>query len=257
MHKVPPGLRLLATLVLVLGLAAPVRAVEYRLQVASIHRDGFNHYLDGPLGTGSGELVMERLGRDLDSGEVPGGAVLSDRTLRYGWEAVATSFRAVKVIAEIRPGEGSRRWDEVVWQGNPGERSVWVIGPTTTRFQEVVRLALQGTSLGPEPAALRYYLPYRVTSSPSPQTAVTYPLDLLRFYEGRGPMLWDRYLSRSTSLGQGIAAVVGENSNPTFADWVYLVIQNPTAPTTFRAVVGWERRRGADRSNLEGGALRE
>jgi hypothetical protein len=51
--------------------------------------------------------------------------------------------------------------------------------------------------------------------------------------------------------------VVGENSNPTFADWVYLVIQNPPAPTTFRAVVGWERRRGADRSNLEGGALRE
>ena len=124
MHKVPPGLRLLAALVLVLGLAAPVGAVEYRLQVASIHRDGFNHYLDGPLGTGSGELVMERLGRDLDSGEVPGGAVLSDRPLRYGWEAVATSFRAVKVIAEIRPGEGSRRWDEVVWQGNPGERSV-------------------------------------------------------------------------------------------------------------------------------------
>ncbi len=250
-------MRLLAALMLLLGLASQAGAVEYRLQAVNIHRDAFNHYLDGPIGTGSGELVMDRLGRDLDRGAMPDGAVLSDRTLRYGWEALAASFGAVKVIAEIRPGEGSRPWDEVVWQGNPGDRSVWVIGPTTTRFQEVVRLALQGTPLGPETAALRYYLPYRVTGSPRPQTAVTYPLDLLRFYEGRGPVLWDRYLSRSTALGQGIAAVVGENSNPSFADWVYLVIQNPPTPTTFRAVVGWERRRGADRSNLEGGALRE
>ena len=29
------------------------------------------------------------------------------------------------------------------------------------------------------------------------------------------------------------------------------------APTTFRAVVGGERGRGADRSNLEGGAVRD
>ena len=28
-----------------------------------------------------------------------------------------------------------RRWDEVVWQGTPGERSVWVIAATTTRTQ--------------------------------------------------------------------------------------------------------------------------
>ena len=50
----------------------------------------------------------------------------------------------MKVIAEIKRAEGSRRWDEVVWQGTPGERSVWVIAPTTTRSQEVVQVALQG-----------------------------------------------------------------------------------------------------------------
>jgi len=56
---------------------------------------------------------------------------------------------------------------------------------------------------------------------------------------------------------QGIAAVVGENSNPSFADWAYLVIQHPPRRGTIKAVVGWECRRGADRSNLEGGLLRE
>jgi hypothetical protein len=51
--------------------------------------------------------------------------------------------------------------------------------------------------------------------------------------------------------------VVGENSNPTFADWVYIVIQHPPRPATFKAVMGWERRRGADRSNLESPTMRE
>ena len=241
-----------------LGLVGPAGAAEYRLQVTSMYRESFVHYLEGPIGTGSGELVMERLGRALDSAKVPEGALLFDRSLRYGWEALAGSFRAVKVIAEVKPAEGFRRWDEVVWQGNPGERSVWVIAPTTIRTQEAVHVALQGVPVGSgEPPALRYYVPYRVTGSPSPQTVVTYPLPLLRFYEDRGPTLWDRYLSRSTGLGQGIAAIVGENSNPSFADWVYVVIQHPPQPTTFKAVVGWERRRGSDRSNIEGVSPRE
>jgi hypothetical protein len=122
----------------------------------------------------------------------------------------------------------------------------------------VVHVALQGVPVAArESPTLRHYLPYRVTGSPVPQTAVTYPLDFVRFYEDRGPALWDRYLSRSTALGQGIAAVVGESSNPSFADWVYLVIQHPPQATTFRAVVAWERRRGADRSNIEGASPRE
>ena len=250
--------RLLLGLILFAALPTPARGEEYRLQVANLYHDAFMHYLDGPLGTGSGELVMERLGRDLDSGRIPAAALLGDRPLRYGWEAVAASFGAVKVIADIKAPEGPRRWDEVVWTGRPGDRSVWVIGPTTTRVQEVVHVALQGLPLNAGAApALRYYVPYRVTGSPSPQTVVTYPLGFLRFYEDRGPVLWDRYLSRSVGLGQGIAAVVGESSNPTFADWVYIVIQHPPRPTAFRAVVGWERRRGADRSNLEGATIRE
>jgi hypothetical protein len=245
-------------LALILSIAGAAQAVEYRLRVANLYADSFVHYFDGPIGAGSGELVMDRLGRGLDTDKIPSGALLSDRTFRYGWEAVAGSFRGVKVIAEIRPAEGSRRWDEVVWDGNPGERSVWVIAPTTTRTQEVIHVALQGVPLGGgEPSALRYYLPYRVTGSPTPQTAVTYPLHFLRFYEDRGPALWDRYLSRSTALGQGIAAVVGENSNPSFADWVYIVVEHPPRPSTFKAVVGWDRRRSADRSNLESPTMRE
>lgn len=246
--------RLLLALVLLAGLVDPASGEEYRLQVANLYREAFTHYLDGPLGSGSGELVMDRLGRDLDEGRVPSGALLGDRPLLYGWEALAASFGAVKVIAEIKRAEGSRRWDEVVWTGKPGDRSVWVVGPTTTRTQEVLHTAVQGLPLdGRATPVLRYYVPYRVTTSPSPQTVVTYPLAFVRFYEDRGPALWDRYLSRSVGLGQKVALVIGENSNPSFADWVYIVVQHPPSPATFKAVIGWDRRREADRSNLEGG----
>ena len=129
----------------------------------------------------------------------------------------------------------------------PGERSVWVIAPTTTRTQEVVQIALQGIPVGSgELPALRHYLPYRVTGSPVPQTAVTYPLVLLRFNEDRGPTLSGiRYLSRSRGARPGYRRGRRERTpNPSFADWVYLVIQHPPQPTTFKAVVAWERRRG-------------
>ncbi len=126
-----------------LGLAGPAGAEEYRLQVASLYRDSFVHYFDGPLGAGSGELAMDRLERDLGADRVSRGAMLGDRP-GYGWDAVAASFRGGKVVAEIRAAEDSRRCDEVVWQGAPGERSVWVIGPTTTRTQEVDQIALLG-----------------------------------------------------------------------------------------------------------------
>ena len=80
---------------------------------------------------------------------------------------------------------------------------------------------------------------------------VAYSLTFLRFYADRGD-LWNRYLSRSVSLADGLAAVIGINENPSFADWVYFVVEHPARPTTFKAAVGWERRRSADRSNFEG-----
>jgi hypothetical protein len=80
-----------------------------------------------------------------------------------------------------------------------------------------------------------------------------YSLVLLRFHEDRGD-LWNRYLSRSVA-GRGLGAVIGINENPSFADWVYFVVEHPTRPTTFKAVVGWERRRSGDRSTLTASAV--
>jgi hypothetical protein len=56
------------------------------------------------------------------------------------------------------------------------------------------------------------------------------------------------------SLTEGLAAVVGVNDNR-FADWVYLVVEHPAKSTTFKAVLGWERRRSGDRSNFDSPSL--
>ena len=94
--------------------------------------------------------------------------------------------------------------------------------------------SIRGVPLGSgEPSALRYYLPCRATGSPTPQTAVTYPLAFRRFHEDPSFANW------------------------VHVDWVYIVGEHPPRPTSFQAVVGWDWRRGADRSNLEGPTRRE
>jgi len=230
---------------LVVGLPV-ASAEEYRLQVANLYRTSFSHFIDGPIRTGSGELAMPELERSLDSGEIEWGALLTDRTFRYGWDELNKGFGAVKVRTSVSPGDGSRRWDEAVWEGTPGEKSVWVIAAPATHHQEVYQVALNGQSEG-----LRYFVPYRVTVNPRPEPVVAYPLVFLRFHSDRGG-LWSRYLSQTVALSEGLAAVIGINDNPSFADWVYFVVEHPPKPTTFKAVIGWERRRSSDRSNFEG-----
>ena len=231
-----------------LALSLPAAgAEEYRLQVANLYRESFAHFVEGPIRTGSGELAMPNLERALDSGDISPGALLTDRVIRYGWDELVHGFGAVKVRASVSPGEGRRRWDEAVWEGKPGERSVFVISASATNQQEVYQIALNGQADG---STLRYYVPYKVTGDPRPAPVVAYSLVFLRFYADRGN-LWSQYLSRSVSLADGLAAVIGINENPSFADWVYFVVEHPARPTTFKAVVGWERR-SADRSNFDG-----
>jgi hypothetical protein len=245
-----PAARLLVMLLSCMLLSLPVAsAEEYRLQVANLYRDSFAHFIDGPIRTGSGELAMPNLERALDSGDISPAALLTDRVVRYGWDDMLRGFGAVKARASVSPGEGPRRWDEVVWDGKPGERTVFVISASAGNYQEVYQVALNGKADG---SILRYYVPYKVTGSPQPSPVVAYSLTFLRFHADRDD-LWARYLSRSVSLADGLAAVIGINENPTFADWVYFVVEHPARPTTFKAVIGWERRRSSDRSNFEGG----
>jgi hypothetical protein len=237
-------LHLLTILIALLAWAPAAQAVEYRLQVANLHERAFAHFMDGKLGRGAGELTMERLERALETGGVSSGAFVG-RALVPARGQDAAGFAAVAVRPEVRPAEGAQRWDEAVWDGKPGERSLWVIPGFRTHQQEIVHVALKGR--GP----LRHYLPYRIAGGWQPVPVAGLPLGFLHFHQERGA-LWERYLARAVAFPEGIAAVVGVNDNPTFADWLYILVEQPAEPTTFKVVVAWDRRPSTSWSDIEG-----
>jgi hypothetical protein len=224
---------LIAILLTSLAAAAPAWAVEYRLEVASLWESALYPFAKtAELSDGASGPGLDRLEAGLDQGAVPHAVVLRDRTLRWASEGVAHAYGTVRVLAEIKAAGDGNRWDEVRWEGKPGERSVWMVLPSGSgRPQQLYRVLLKGEG------AMRQFMPY-VPAGGSRSAAVKYPLSFLWSYEERG-LIWDRYVSRSIDLGEGLGAVVGENFNQSFPDQVYLIVQHAAQPTTYKAVLLW------------------
>jgi hypothetical protein len=233
-----------ATVLALLAWTGPARAVEYRLLVASLHDKSFAYYLDGAPSHGRSEAPMERLERALDAADIPAGAMLLGRSLRPARGEERAAFGAGLVKVKVSRLEGQRRWEVLAWEGKPGERSLWVFSSGRMHDQEIARVALKGA--GP----LRPYIPSRISSAPA--AVVSMPLGFLAFHADRGG-LWAKYLSRGLGLESGIAAVVGVNDNPTMTDSLYVLVEHPPAPATFKVVVGWVRRPSTSWSDIEGG----
>ncbi|HEV8459014.1 MAG TPA: hypothetical protein VGR44_12040, partial [Methylomirabilota bacterium] len=150
---------------------------------------------------------------------------------------VARAYGAVSVRAEMTPGgEGPSAWDEVRWEGKPGERTVWLVAPGGRgRPQELYRVALKGA--GP----MQHFTPYAPPGGAAKIRAVKYGLNFLWFHEERGDA-WTAHLSRTLDLGGGIGAVIGDNFNPSFPDQVYLIVDQPAHSMMFKAVLVWRDR---------------
>jgi hypothetical protein len=239
-------LQLLILLLMLAALAAPVHAVEYRLRVANLYDKSFAAFIDGSIGRGDGELAMPRLEASLDEGAVPWGALLGDRPLNPVSARVPAAFGAVPPEPPSgEPPATNGQWYEMAWSGRAGERTVWAINASRMSYQQVTQVALKGTD------GLRYYLPYSVGIVPARYAVARYPLGWLLVQEERGT-LWSAGLAKTMRFADGIAAVVATNENPQFSDWVYFLVEHPAEPTIFKAVVAWERRRGADRWDAPG-----
>jgi len=215
-----------------------VLAVEYRLQVANLWDNGFVSLLKpGELDDGASGPGLNALEAALDAGDVPSGAALPDRHVQPVREAISRAYGAVRVIPQqvTAGGEGKVLWDEIRWEGKPGEHSVWLVKATSLRPQQVDRVAIKGS--GP----LRQYVPYALPSGIVKIPAVQFHLDFLWFYEERGTV-WERYVSRSLDLSKDIGVVVGVNFNPSFPDYVYLIVRHTEQPTVYKAVLAWRER---------------
>jgi hypothetical protein len=211
---------------------APAHAVEYRLEVANLWETALYPFAKpAELSDGASGPGLLKLEDSLDQGAMPHAVVLRDRTLRWSSESVAQAYGTVRVLAEIKAAGDGTRWDQVRWEGKPGERSVWMVLPSGARRLATLRTVLNGAG------APRQFIP-RVPVNGSTAAAVKYPLNFLWSYERRGT-IWDRYVSKSLDLSDGLGAVVGENFNQMFPDTVYLIVQQGALPTTYKAVLLW------------------
>jgi hypothetical protein len=228
----------LAVLMCALDVSAAA-AVDYRLLVASMWDEAFTALLGpGALSDGATGHGLDTLASRLDAGAMPRGALLFERHVAAAGVDIASAWGAAPQQALVKLGGGrGDPWDEVRWQGTPGEHSIWIITPRSRQPQQVRHLALGGAG------SLRYAQPYTMPLAGSPLQAVAIPLALVRTHERRGTA-W-RDLGARLDLTQHVAVVVG-TTDDFFPDGVWIVVRHAPDAASYRAIIGW-RVRDADR----------
>jgi hypothetical protein len=229
-------------LFILLATAAPASAVEYRLQVVSLFSTAFASFLKpGELKEGASGPGLDRLEANLDGGQVSKGAVLFDRRVQPVSESLGRAYGGSRVIPAIKPGgEGAVVWDEIIWDGQPGERSVWLVSPTIRNVQELYDTALKGRG------ALRHYQAYGFPTNGTRATVLSLPLNFLWVQEERGTAGGTSICRAASTSRTASAVVVGVNTNTLFPDQAYLIVSQAEQPTTYKAVLVW-RERAAER----------
>lgn len=213
------------------------QAVEYRLLVANVFEASLTSFVGTQeLYNGASGPGLVQLEKVLDVGDMDRGAMPAQRSLMSVPDRIARAWGGVAIHSDIlHGGIDIGRWDEVRWQGKPGERSIWIVRSYgNQRPQAIVRMTLEGS--GP----VRLYQPY-ARSGRDRVAVMQMPQPLIGHYESHGNV-WDKWVAQGLDLGQGIAAVVGLNNNALFADLVYLIVNQNDQPTTYKAVIAWSDR---------------
>jgi hypothetical protein len=159
--------------------------------------------------------------------------VLYDRWVQPAEPSVARAFGAPAVKAELiadRPAF----LPEYRWQGEPGALAVWTVQAQGGEDQALTRLGLKGAG------TFRHVLPERVAFRAQRSMALELATHFIDSLEGQAG-LWERLLLPRLDLSQGIAAVVGLHADGR-PDRVYLVVQHPPGPASFKVVLGWRKR---------------
>ena len=224
-------------LLAVLAVSSSASAVEYRLKVASIFDQSLTSYLAyGELGDGATGSGFQRLEAGLDQGTVGRGVMLTHRPLSSVPDSIARAWGGIAVPAQIARGGVVSFWDEVRWDGRPGERSIWIVRPDgRERPQAVKHVILRGGT------PLTLYRPYAVSCGKTRVPVMDMPIPLMAFQESRGDV-WDKYVAKNLDMRHGVGAVVGVNNQGVLADLVYIIVEQGPTPTTFEVVLAWHDR---------------
>jgi len=218
----------------VLAVGTPAGAVEYRMKVANIFDQAMTSFLSpGELADRATGPGFERLVAQLDRGSGHPGMHVTHRPLSAVPDNIARAWGGVAIQARIARGGVVSYWDEVRWDGRPGERIIWIVKPTGRENpQAVSHVVLKGVT----PPTL--YQPYTVAGGMGRVAVMQLGIPLIAFQESRGDV-WDKYVAESLDLGHGVGVVVGVNSNAVLANLVYIIVEQGPTPATFEVVITW------------------
>jgi hypothetical protein len=230
----------------VLALHASAGAVEYRLKVASVFDQSLTSFLSfGELNDGATGPGFQRLGAFLNEGSGDRGMIVTQRPLAAVPQSVARAWGSVSVNAPIARGGVVSYWDEVRWDGKPGERSIWIVkSDGRLQPQSIRHVVLGGTT------PLTIEQPYSADCGKIRVPVLKMPTPLMAFQERRGD-IWDKYVAKSLDLRHGVGVAVGTNSNAVFPDLAYIIVQQGPEPTTFEVVLAW----GSSNAEAPGGGF--
>ena len=89
---------------------------------------------------------------------------------------------------------------------------------------------------------MRHFIPYTGARAGRPAAVHTMPLPFIVSETGPDD-LWERHVGGVTDLSRGLAVIVAANEAYQIrSDHVYLIVQHPAGPQTFKAAVGWRPR---------------
>ena len=216
------------------ALPASAGAVEYRLKVASVFDPSLTSFLaHGELNDGATGPGFQKLSAFLDEGSGDRGMIVTQRPLAAVPESIARAWGGVSVTAPIARGGVVSYWDEVRWDGKPGERSIWIVkSDGRMRPQSIRHVVLGGTT------PLTIEQPYSADCGKVRVPVLKMPIPLMAFQEGRGD-IWDKYVAKSLDMRQGVGVAVGTNSDAVMPDLAYIIVQQGPEPTTFAVVLSW------------------
>jgi len=233
-------------LLAVLAAGAPAGAVEYRLKVVSIYDQSLMSFLShGELSDGATGPGFQRIAAELDQGTLGRGLLITHRPLTSVPASIARAWGGVAIQAQIAFGGVVSLWDEVRWDGRPGERSIWIVKPDGREDpQSVKHVVLKGTT------PLTIYQPYTVACGKNRGPVMSLGIPLIAFQESRGDV-WDKYVAKNLDLRHGVGGVVGVNNQAVLADLMYIIVEQGSEPTTFEVLITW----GASNSQAPGGGF--
>jgi len=235
-----------ASMCAVLTLHASADAVEYRLKVASVFDQALTSFLGfGELSDGATGPGFQRLGAFLNEGSGDRGMIVTQRPLAAVPASIARAWGGVAVTAPIARGGVVSYWDEVRWDGNPGERSIWIVkSDGRMRPQAIKHVVLAGTT------PLTIEQPYSADCGKIRVPVLKMPIPLMAFQERRGD-IWDKYVAKSLDLRHGVGVAVGTDSNSVLPDLAYIIVEQGPNSTTFEVVLSW----GSSNAETPGGGF--